>query len=387
MLYFSNKEIYYLNDDKLTNVTCHSVEQYKKNLKEIKQRNEWKTTGTGAQFMGRARLHEVDDLTHIYPSDVVFVDQSKMIYAARLENGTAIYSKSLLNLQDIEGLVLRKTDFITHDMAYDATNNRLVLSASIPAQFEMHLSVLDVEGNRIQHVTEGECQDANPIFDPQNSDIVYYDSRGYAFNQKGHLFFGPKRICRLNLKTGELDAVVEHEDYDFLKPQKDSLGNLYFLKRPYKNRRVSFFSGFKDLIFAPFKILKAIIGWLDFFTQNYAGESLKTTSGNNPAKVKQKTQEELFIEDNLINVDKTRQQNINTGEKFPGIIPSSWELIKMSPSGELQTLKKGVLSYTVNEGHIVYSNGELLIQLGQDQTETKLIEGKLITKIARNHIL
>jgi len=385
MLYFSNKEIYYLNDNKLISVTCQAVEQYKKNLKEIKQRKEWKTTGTGAQFMGRS-THDKDDSAHIYPSDVVFVDQSKMIYAARLETGTAIYSKSLLNLEDIEGLVLRKTDFITHDMAYDATHKRLVLSASIPGQFEMHLSVLDVDGNRIQHVTEGECQDANPIFDPQNSDVVYYDSRGYAFNQKGHLFFGPKRICRLNLKTGELEAVVEHPDYDFLKPQKDSLGNLYFLKRPYKNKRAPF-SLLKDIILAPFKLIKAIIGWLDFFTQNYAGESLKTTTGNNPAKVKQKTQEELFIEDNLINVDKTRQQNINTGEKFPGIIPSSWELIKMSPSGELETLKKGVLSYTVNNGHIVYSNGELLVELGQDQTETKLIEGKLITKIARNHIL
>ncbi|WP_410209730.1 hypothetical protein [Aquirhabdus sp.] len=382
MLYFSNNENFYLRENALNSVPCHAIDKYKKNIEEIKQRKEWKSKGTGAMFMGQATIDRNPDAAHIYPSDAVFADQNQMIYAARLEDGTAIYSKSLLDFQEVEALVLRKKDFIVHNMGYEKNRKRLVLSASVSGEYERHLSILEVEGNRIQYVTEGDCQDANPIFDPQNPDQVYYDSCGFAYDHHRRVMIGPKKICLLNLKTGELDTVMEHPDFDFLKPQKDGLGNLYFLKRPYKSKSDPF-SILKDLIRAPFKLIKAIIGWLDFFTQNYAGESLKTTSGRNPAKNKPISEEELFIEDNLINVEKTRRQNANMGEKYPGIIPKSWELVVRSPSGELRTIKKGVLSYTVHDGQILYSNGELLVQIGSDQSETKLLEGKLITKIAR----
>lgn len=381
VFYLSNNEIFYFNNNKLTSIPCQAVEQYKKNLQEIKQRKDWKTKGAGAQFMGLASQQEDHDPASIFPSDVVITDQQQLIYTARLEQGTAIYAKSLLDLQDAEGLVLRKNDFIVHDMSYDSTNKRLVLSASLPAEYERHLSVLAVDGNRIQYVTEGECQDANPVFDPQNPDQIYYDSCGFAYGQQGNIVIGNKEICLLNLKTGELETLMSHVDYDFFKPQKDSLGNLYFLKRPYRNKRNSS-SVIKDLLLAPVKIIKAIIGWLDFFTQRYTGESLKTTSGVNPAKTKQKSEEELFVEGNLIKAQKTLQQNINAGEKYPGMIPSSWELMKRTATGEMVVLKKGVLSYALRDDGIVYSNGKFLVHLGLDQKETMLLEGKLVSKIA-----
>jgi hypothetical protein len=385
MLYFSNKELYYFNGNTLTAIPCQAVDQYKKNLEEIKQRKEWKSKGTGAMFMGRAIQQQGAEEVHAYPCDAVFIGLNRVIYAARLEDGTAVYSKSLVDLQEVEGVVLRKKDFIIHTMDYEAGRKRLVLSASVSGEYEWHLSILDVEGNRIQYVTEGDCRDANPTFDPHNPDQVYYDSCGFAYDQHRRMSIGPKKICVLNLKTGDLDTVIEDPNFDYLKPQKDSLGNLYFLKRPYKNKADPF-SLLKALITAPFKIIKAIIGWLDFFTQNYASESLKTTGGRNPAKVKPLSDEELFIEDNLVNVEKTRRENINTGEKYPGIIPKSWELVQRSPDGTLRTLKKGVLSFSVHDDHIVYSNGELLVQIESTGAETKLLEGKLITKIARNRL-
>lgn len=343
MLYLSNHQLVYLKDQKQLTIPCQSVDLYKKNLEEIKQRKEWKSKGTGAQFMGIAHMPDMQQSSQIYPSDVVVTGQDQIIYAARLDEGTAIYAKSLSNLQELEGLVLRKNEFVVYDIAYDAHHQRLALSASAPYQHERHLSVLSIDGNRIQYVTEGECQDANPVFDAQNPDQIYYDSCGFAYDQHGRVSIGPKRICLLNLRTGDLDSVLEDARYDFLKPQKDVQGNLYVLRRPYKQKTDSF-GVLKDLILAPVRIIKAIIGWLDFFTQRYSGQSLKTTSGANPAKAKQKTQEELFIEGNLINAQKARQQNSKTGEKYPGIIPRSWELIKLTPAGEVVTVKKGVLS-------------------------------------------
>jgi len=109
---------------------------------------------------------------------------------------------------------------------------------------------------------------------------------------------------------------------------------------------------------------------------------LKSTSGSNPAKSRQKSEEELFVEGNLIKAQKAVQQNQNAGEKFAGVIPRSWELVLYSSAGEQKVLKRGVLSYNLNtEGTVLYSNGKHLISIAADQTETMLVEAKLIQKI------
>lgn len=119
-----------------------------------------------------------------------------------------------------------------------------------------------------------------------------------------------------------------------------------------------------------------------FFTQRYTGESLKSTSGTNPAKARRKSEEELFVEGNLIKVQKALKQNQSAGEKFAGVIPRNWELIQYSTSGEQKVLKRGVLGYALDkQGVVYYSNGKYLLAVMSDHTEQMLVEAKLIHKI------
>lgn len=380
LFFLSQRDFFYHNNNQVTPISFEAIELYKKNLQQIKQRKEWKNKGTGAQFMGFANV-DAPEQKSIYLSDVVKQDADHIIYAARLDDGMALYSKSLTNSDETEGLILRTDDFVVYDMDYDAQNKRLVMSASHACSLEKHLKILAVDGNQAQYVTEGDCQDANPVFDHANPDVIYYDTRGIGHNARGEVFFGPKEICQLNIKTGDLDTVIGNADYNYYKPQKDGQGNLYFLKTPYKNKVQSDPLGmFKAILMAPFKIMNAIVSWLDFFTQRYTGESIKT-AGNNPAKSQQKTLEEMFIEDNLIEAQKSLQQNQKAGEKYPGLIPRSWELVMMTPTGDMQTLKKGVLSYSLTHDGIIYSNGKHVVHLDAQKNETQLSEEKLITKI------
>ncbi|WP_436898934.1 hypothetical protein [Acinetobacter gyllenbergii] len=381
VLYLSEQVLHQLQGQKAQTIDCHAVSQYKKNLQEIKQRKQWKTSGTGAQFMGVTNSSEQDELAHVYPVDAVLMDDQHVIYAAQLQDGCAIYIKSLLDLQQPEALVLRNNEFIIHHMDYDAQHKRLILSASSGYAYERHLCILGLDSNRIQYITEGDCQDQHPCFDPQNPDIIYYDSCGFAYDQQGGISVGPREVCRLNLKTGDLETIIADPRYDCYKPQMDAAGQLYFLKRPYKNQNYSG-NSLKDIIFAPFKIIRAVFGWLDFFTQRYTGESLKSTSGSNPAKSRQKSEEELFVEGNLIKAQKALQQNQSAGEKFAGVIPRSWELIQCSSTGEQKVFKRGVLGYRLNtQGSVLYSNGKHLVSIAADQTEQMLVEAKLIQKI------
>ena len=168
-----------------------------------------------------------------------------------------------------------------------------------------------------------------------------------------------------------------------MKPQVDQQGNLYCIQRPYSSgyHKESPFLVLKNVVLAPVKIIKAVIGWLDFFTQKYTGESLKTTSGANPAKTKQKSEEELFIEGNLIKAKQSLENNQKNGEKYPGFIPRSWQLIKIKPTGEKEVIKQGVMSFCIGNNIVIYSNGKHLIQLDENKNETLLCEDKLISKI------
>lgn len=356
LLYLSDEHLYLFENNKSQRISCQSIDQYKKNLIEIQQRKEWKTKGTGAQFMGVHQQQNEADLNHIFPTDMLLTADDKMIYVACLQDGTTINIKSLNDLQETEGLILRKNDFIVQDMALDEKNRRLALAVQTDG-YEQHLCILPLDANRTQYLTEGDCRDAHPCFDPRDPSQLYYDSCGLGYNEH-HVALGPKEICHLDLNTGDLKTVLADAKFDFFKPHLDSAGNLYCIKRPYTRDgyQNSAVTTLKDMIFAPFKLLRAIFGWLDFFTQRYTGESLKTTSGQNPAKAQQKSEEDLFVEGNLIKALQNIERNQKSGEKYPGVIPNTWELIKITPSGETTTLKKGVMSFAFKEDVLFYSN-------------------------------
>lgn len=381
LFYLSEQNLYLWDGNKSTTVPCQAIDQYKKNLLEIQQRKDWKTKGTGAQFMGLSGQDEEVNLKHIFPTDMVITPEQNLIYASCLQDGVSINSKSISNLQETEGLILRKNDFVVQDMAYDSVKNRLALSVNSDG-YERHICILPLDANRTQFLTEGDCQDSNPCFDPRDSMQLYYDSGGLGYGEY-RVGFSPKEICHLDMGTGDLDVVISDPKFDFFKPKLDSSGNLYFIKRPYTHgdQRESPVTTLKDIVFAPFKIIRAIVGWLDFFTQRYTGESLKTTSGNNPAKSQQKSEEELFVEGNLIKAQQNLERNQKLGEKYPGMIPNSWELVKRSPSGNMTVLKKGVMSYAIKDDQIFYSNGKYLVEILPDQSEKLLLEAKLISKI------
>lgn len=371
LYYISTKNLLKLDNGKESTISCQAINQYTKNIKQIKDRRAWKTEGAGAMFMGTAQA-EQDDFDAIYPTAIAFMDDNTYVYSARLQEGTAIQSKPIGSDTASERLILRKSDFQVFDLCYDSTNKRIIASASDTSYAspygERHLCVLSLDSARTQFVTEGECQDKNPSVDPNNSTVIYYDSCGLAYTQD-NVVFSPRQVNRLDLATGELETVLADDKFDYFAPIMDTQGNLYAIRRPYREHDSTDPVGTaKDLLTAPFKILKAIVGWLDFFTKRYSGESLKT-SGANPARTKPKSEEELFIEGNLVKADKNLLKNQADGEKFAGFIPKSWELIKCLPTGEIQIIKKGVMAYCLADDDVVISNGKSIVKITNGQEE------------------
>ncbi len=382
LYYISGKQLHAFSDKGETTIACQAITQYTKNLQQIKNRKAWKTEGSGAMFMGMS-ADGYNDFDAIYPTAMAPMSDGLFAYSARLQEGTAIQSKAKQDNNTSEGLILRRTDFQVFDLCYDPTHRRAIVSASdtaYPSPYgERHLCVLPLDSGRVQFVTEGDCQDKNPSMDPTNGNVIYYDSCGLAYSQDG-VVFGPRQINRLDLTTGDLQTLLADDKWDYFLPIKDKDGNLYAIKRPYRETDSSDpVNTLKSLVTAPIKLIKAIVGWLDFFTKRYSGESLKT-SGANPAKTKAKSEEELFIEGNLIKADKNLLKNQADGDQHAGFIPKSWELIKVNPTGDVTVIKKGVMAYCLSDDGVIISNGKSLLHI-KDGQETLITHAPKVSKL------
>ena len=380
------KQIAFLSEDRINlledtgavrPLNCAVAEKYRAREKEIRLKNEWKQSGTGAMFTGAYSLDAsaLDiklSITGLSPG----IDE-RFVYAINFERGGGIYFKHP-NPKELETPILASTD--THFFELDVNPSGRIAVSCAENYLERHIALLKTDDSYLREITEGDSFDCNPKWSLRDEDVLYYDSAGIAYNATGHFAgFGPRSIYRLHIKTGELYEVLENPKFDYCYPFEDAAGNLYFIRRPYEQSGGGKMAAW-DYLTAPFKILRAIGGWLDLFTRRHTGESLKS-SGANPAKANQKSPQQLYIDGNLLEADKTLKKNAAAGDKNPGYAPRDWELIMKTPEGEEKVLQKSVMSYCVTQDGIVYSNGKYIISGGQ------AIKVHLATKLVSYQIM
>lgn len=351
---------------------------YQRNLQAIRERTAWKTQGSGAQFMGV--YHHQSSSHRPYQVDIsglTFANQGDIVYSISVDNGSGIFTKNPQDDKELEGHIIHKHDTEFFAIDYNPTSQQLI--ASVSDSTGRHLAVFR-KGSAIYNLlTEGDCMDHNPVWSKTQPDTIYYDSCGIGKDRGGNIAGVSNRaIFRLDLSTGHLKEVASLEKHDYLSPKEDAQGNLFFIKRPTLQKNSTSVSVL-DVLLIPVKILKAIFNWINFFTMRYSGDTL-TSPGNNPTNAKQKKPEEIFIDGNLINVQKTLKENIARGEKHPGIAPRSWQLMKLDTQGSMACIKSGILAFDIDdENNLIYSNGQHVVKMLTDGSEEVLATIPLVT--------
>ena len=384
------KDLYYLAQGKIFRVTnqqktqlpSEAVEKYRRNIREINKNKAWKTSGTGAMFMGVYDELEADQHTYAQVESFLVLDAQNLLYAANLENSCGIYLRDLPEAEAADRFILRRNDTNIFNIDYQPTSKKIIASVS-DGGIEKHLALCSSDSTTYHIITEGESVDIHPHFSRQNPDLVYFSSAGIYYNpHKGTAHFSNYALSTLDLASGEITEILSDETYDYLHPKEDPSGRLHCLrikKGPAKNKGTRII----DILLAPIRLLKAIFNWLNFFSQRYSGEPLtKQTSGHNPAKSQAKSAEEIFIADNLINAEQALKENSQQGEKYPGIAPRSWELMARQADGSFASVKKGLIDYSFdNQGQLIYSNGRYIIRRQADGTEEVLSEANIAVNL------
>lgn len=354
-----------------------AVERYKRNMRTVEMQKSWKQ-GHQEELLHALSRGEEDRLPYVYNGLSVSEDRRSLIYSILIDECSGIYEKQQLR-SPTEAVILSDN---RHEISQIYCNgSEFLATISETGSPEKHIGKFSFGSPDILFLTEGDCIDSYPFYSRKHPGEIYFTTSGIGRDiYENIVALGPRYISKLSLSTMEQEELYCDEKWDYYKAKDDAAGNLYYIRRPYqakKPRESIFFT----IIAAPFRLLRAIGGALNYFSLRYSGQSLRS-GGSNPVKTKNKSERELFIEGNYINAARELRRNSSSNEKNPGIIPRNWELWRRTPAGEESCIKKGVYDYDVSpEGKIVFSNGRHIFFRDTSGTEQVLQKAELASSL------
>jgi hypothetical protein len=353
---------------------------YQKNLEQISERKAWKSSGLGAKYRGDTdrKIDSERVIEGAAINGISFVQADKVLYSVSVEDFSGIFIKNPYAAEEAEDHIIHdnKTAFFALD--YNQATGETVVA--LQHSNVRNIAILDINTSRYRLITEGDSMDDNPVWSKKDHSTILYDSRGIGRTQNGTFAeIGPSVINKLDMKTGDLKEIVCINGYDCFLPKTDEQGNIYFIKKPHQKKSNT---SIKDILLIPFRISKAIYNWIEWFTIAHTGQPLGS-SGENPAKHRDDNElKHIIINGNLINAEKAYKENCAKNEKFPGIAPRDWELVRQEIDGNFTCIKKGVVDFDIAaNGEIFYSNGRHLIKIDTQQQEELLETKDLIHKV------
>lgn len=135
----------------------------------------------------------------------------------------------------------------------------------------------------------------------------------------------------------------------------------------------------EDFLLFPFRLLRAIFHFLNFFSLTYSRKPLTTAGG---PKIKGIDQKNLILRGRIIDARKAYGE-YERDKDAPSLVPSSWELVKKSGSGEERVIARGVVAYDfVPDGGTIYTNGRCVYLLDEKGSSKTILKTNLIEDLA-----
>lgn len=372
MILFSNGErMGMIREGEVSPLPSQRYQRYREAMQEIRRQHQWKNSGTGALFMGNLSGLAEDQEPAVRIGGMALLD-GLLYYTAFLGGVGGLYTKDPLNPDAPEGVIVHRQGMNTAGLCWNGAS----FATTLLEGQEQHLGFFTLPRGELTVVTQGETVEAGPSWS-RDCQQVWFSSAGWGREAPGgEPVLGPRAICRLDANTMELTEVYAQPGRDCISPQEGEDGSLWFLRRPRREEQEG--NPLADIAAAPGKVVRAMGGWLDLFTRRYAGESLRSGGG----KAKQKPERDLIIEGNLINAQRALEENQSQGEAYPGIIPRSWELVRLAPGGENpEVVQKGVLAYALAPGGYVFSNGRHILRATGTGKPELLAEEGMVTML------
>jgi hypothetical protein len=357
----------------------HFGERIRERAVAMHERNAWKTSGTGARFMGTWAMRDQEDPAAM-PIEVSSVASGsapgELLYC--LETPEICGLLKLEQQGAEENRLWHSNSRRVRDLALHAGSNRIVCAVAHD-DGTAGIAVMQSDGSRLSIATEGDSVDLAPRWIPGKDDLVVFQSAGVGRNRDGFpVGLGPFHIQQLTLTSGELQTIADSPEHDLLAPQYDAEGRLYFIRRPYRpGHWRPWWATLLDVVLLPWRLLYAVFQFFNFFSMRYTGQPLSADGGS---ARKAMDAQRMVLWGNVI--DARRAMRKARPEEAPDLVPSSWELIRREPDGTESVLARGVLSFDLcRDGTILYLNGSAVLSRAPDGKVDKVARHNCIEQV------
>ena len=261
---------------------------------------------------------------------------------------------------------------------HPAPDGSVLAASSQQSDGVANIVLMASDGSKYRAVTGGDTVDTAPAWIPGAPSRLLFQSAGLARNEQGYIVAqGHATIQMLDMESGSVTPMVENPRFDCLKPRVHPGGDLLFIRRPYEAPRYGAGSFIVDTLLFPFRLLRALFHYLNFFSLMYTRKPLTSASG--PAM--QADLKEILLQGRRIDAEKALRSE-QPVHGVPSLVPSTWELIGRARDGAERVLATNVASYDISpDGTVVYSNGRGVFVLGQDGSATLALKDELIAEI------
>ena len=358
--YLSDGRLFLVQPDgKEQEIKSKFVTELQQRLQSIKERREWKSSGSGAQFarggLPGGAAYEVDTFNPRFSAGCSAVGDESIYYAIDAGDVHGIFQYDIAEKRELR---------LTH-----GPDRRFSWLAAHPDGLQLAVAIHHSDGTGsigimqpsrsggVREITEGDSVDSYPAWVPGDGQSLIYQSSGVARRNGEWAGLGPASIQKLNLENGAIDALMEDPNADFLCPSYGVDGMMYFIQRPYESVvRTKPLDSLKDVVLFPFRLVRAVFAFLNVFSVFFSGKPLKTAGG--PKRVGPDPKA-VFLYGRWLQLQQPAAPN--QAEEVTSRVPSSWVLKRMQLGAALsqaEVVASGVMAYTTTkDGSVYYSTG------------------------------
>ncbi|WP_374438363.1 hypothetical protein [Inhella sp.] len=280
-------------------------------------------------------------------------DADTLYYLLRVGESTGLFRLHLS--EDREVRLFHRNALAVQGLAWNPADRRLILSVRLH-DGTAQLEVYDEEGTLKGAITGGDSIDAAPSLVPGSAASVVYQSSGVARHpEQGHLTaVAHATLCQLDYRSGALCILVDDARYDHIAPRQAADGTIYAIRRPVEkpvHERAG--NALMDMLLMPVRLLKAVFGYLNFFSMIYGKEPLRSAGGPRSPELDQDLGK-LWLHGRMIELRKVRDDPQYAGN----LVPASWQLVRLRPGHATEVLARHVAGFDLApDGSLVYTNG------------------------------
>jgi len=380
---FNNKVVIYLSKGKLYCKNQHNrIEEIQSSyIEKLIDRNEkkqqqhgWKEgTSWGTSPTGGVKDFNTDSVDIQFVAAEILPD-NKLLYFLKGHGFGGLFRYDMASKEELRISHRQNLDYT--DLNYNTDLNKVLCTSNYSSGIS-NIVMMDENGDSSRELTGGDTEDIAPAWLSSNNNQIVFQSMGLARSSDGYVMArGPASIQLLDIDKGELTPVLEDDNFDYIDPKVSKQGDLLFIRRPYETYQYKPSNMFIDSLLFPFRLLRAIFHYLNFFSLMYTREPL--TSAQSPyveADLK-----EIMLKGKRINAEQALKKGHNI-QGIPSLVPKTWELIRRRKNGHETILANCVSSYDLSDDdRLVYTNGYGVFSLEGD--ESKLIfKDKLVSQV------